>query len=586
MLRMELVTRKQTRKDRPYVQTLFIAGALVLAVLLVLWSEKPPQPKGENASELVFSSERAMRHIEQMAKQPHPTGSLAIEEVRGYLIEQMEQIGLNPQRQEYKDHLKTEYFDDHIELTNILGVIKGSGSGKPLLLMSHYDSVQSGPGANDATVSVAALLETARALKAGPQLENDIWFLITDGEEKGLLGAQVFFRDPKHREAIGMVANFEARGSKGASIMFQTSEGNGRLVSEFAKAVQNPVSNSLLADLYKKLPNDTDLTIALEYGLPGLNFAYGDGWTAYHTPMDNIENVSLNTLQHQGENALSVAQHFGGMDLTNLESGDRVYFNILGLFIQYPASWATAISVIIAVMLLAFIMIFSHRSLISWKGTLLGVLMTITAMLLSCVISYGLWQLVYHGWAEKMTMRSGATYDAMLYSVCFMLIALIVNVLIFKLVHKKVRGIEMMVSGMLLFLMLLFLSTWMLPGASYLFAIPLLSHSIAAVFVIRSNNPHRTLRHPFVLLLTWIVPIFMFTSFFYIVFIMMPPGINLFSSIIASLLLVFAYPALSVLVRSWRLVVPAALVIMIVLLAVSWIQAEPGPTRPVYTMRN
>lgn len=585
MRRMEIVTSKQTRKVRPYVQTMLIAGTLLLTVILVLWTEQPPPPKGENVSEVNFSSERAMHHVIQMAKEPHPNGSLAIEEVRGYIMGEMEQMGLNPELQEYKDTLQTEYFDGNVELTNILGVLKGSGSGKPLLLMSHYDSVSSGPGANDATVSVAALLETARALKAAPQLQNDIWFLLTDGEEKGLLGAQVFFRDPKHRGAVGMVANFEARGSKGASIMFQTSEGNCRLVKEFAKAVRNPVSNSLLADLYKKLPNDTDLTVALAYGLPGLNFAYGDGWTAYHTPMDNVENVSLNTVQHQGENALSVALHFGNMDLSNLESGNHVYFNILGLFIQYPASWASVISIIFAACLLVLIIILSRRSLIRWKGMTLGLIMTITAMLLSCGISYGLWQSVYHGWAERMTMRSGATYDAMLYSVCFLLIALIVNVLIFKLVRKKIHGIEMMISGMLLFLLLLFLSTWMLPGASYFFAIPLFSHTIAVVYVVRSKDPNRTLDHPIILLLTWVIPILMFTSFFYILFIMMPLSINLLSSMIASLLLAYAYPALRVLVRGWRLVIPAAIVILIVLLAMGWLQAEPGPLRPVYTMR-
>ncbi|WP_422657125.1 M28 family peptidase [Paenibacillus sp. EC2-1] len=582
---MDIVTSNLTRKVRPYVQTMLIAGTLVLAVLMVLWSEKPPQTKGENVSELYFSSERAMHHVIQMAQKPHPNGSLAIEEVRGYIMSEMEQMGLNPELQESKDHIKTDYFEGNVELTNILGVLKGSGSGKPLLLMSHYDSVSSGPGANDATVSVAALLETVRALRAGPQLQNDIWFLLTDGEEKGLLGAQAFFRDPIHRGAVGMVANFEARGSKGAYIMFQTSEGNGRLVKEFAKAVRNPVSNSLLADLYKKLPNDTDLTVALAYGLPGLNFAYGDGWTAYHTPMDNVDNVSLNTMQHQGENALSVAQHFGNMDLSNLESGDHVYFNLLGLFIQYPASWATVISIIFAACLLALIMILSRRSLIRWKGITLGIIMTITAMLLSCGISYGLWQLVNNGWAERMTMRSGATYDAMLYSICFLLLALIVNVLIFKLVQKQVRVIEMMVSGMLLFLLLLILSTWMLPGASYLFAIPLFSHTIAIVCVVRSKDPSHTLHHPIVLLLTWVIPILIFTSFFYILFIMMPLSINLFSSMIASLILSYAYPALLVLIRSWRLVIPAVIVILIVLLGIGWIQAEPGPSRPVYTMR-
>ncbi|SMF82607.1 Predicted aminopeptidases [Paenibacillus uliginis N3/975] len=582
---MEIITRKQPQKGRPFVLTLIVAGTLILAVFLILWSERPPQAKSEVASDLVFSSERAMRHVENIAQYPHPSGTLAINGVRVYLREQMEQLELNPELQEFNGRLKTKHFDADIELTNILGVIKGSGNGKPLLLMSHYDSVPTGPGANDASVSVASLLETARALQAGPKLQNDIWILLTDGEERGLLGAEVFFRDPKHQETIGMVANFEARGSKGSSFMFQTSEGNGRLIEEYSKAVTNPVSNSLLVDLYKKLPNDTDLTVALENGLPGLNFAYGDGWVAYHTPMDNVDNVSLQTMQHQGENALAIAKHFGNLDLSNLESENRIYFNMFGILIHYPASWSVLISVIFAGIWLFFVIYFVRKSLVTLKGSLLGLLITLGSMLLSIGLSYGLWQLIFAGWAHKVTMFSGATYDAILYNVCFALVALIVNVVLFRLVIRKVNEVDMMLSGMCLFLLLLIGSTWMLPGASYLFTIPLLAHFIALTWAIWSRKPMEIVNHPVVILGTLLIPVLMFTSFFYILFIMMPPSISLFSSAIASLILAFSYPAMKLLAQSWRLVLPAAMLAIVLLLAFGWDQAEPSPERPVYTAR-
>ena len=51
--------------------------------------------------------------------------------------------------------------------------------------MAHYDSVPFGPGAADDGAGVVTLLETARALKAGPPLKNDVIFLFTDGEEAG-----------------------------------------------------------------------------------------------------------------------------------------------------------------------------------------------------------------------------------------------------------------------------------------------------------------------------------------------------------------------------------------------------------------
>lgn len=571
----------------PYWLPLTIILSVILFISILLWFEKPPEPQGIDAPATEFSAERAMAHVEQIAQQPHPMGTPANAEVRAYLVEQMEQLGLNPDVQEFNGRLKTNYIDADIQLTNILGVIKGTKPGKPLLLMSHYDTVPMAPGANDASVSVASLLETARAIQAGPPPQNDIWILFTDGEERGLLGAEVFFRDPKHQN-IGMIANFEARGSKGSSFMFQTSEGNDRIIEEFARAVPNPVSNSLLVDLYKQLPNDTDLTVAIEHGLPGLNFAYGDGWVAYHTPMDNVENVSLETMQHQGENALAVAKHFGNLDLDGLSStSDRIYFNMFGLLVHYPAKWALPITILFAVIWLAFAVLYTRISRFSLKGSLIGVLVPLLSAVLSTAVSYGLWMLIYKLWAGKMTQYSGAgaTYDSFLYSVSFILITLIIHVASIRWILRKVNELEMLLSGTFLFLLLLIGSTWFLPGASYLFAIPLLAHFIVLTWAIFTRDPLESLNHPVVVLGTALVPVLMFASVFHILFILLQPGIHLFSVVLVGLILALMSPAVRILAHSWKWVLPAAFLAIIVLLGIGWSQAEPGPDRPVYERR-
>lgn len=566
----------------PYWLPLTTILTVILVISLMLWFEKPPEARNIDAPATEFSAERAMAHVERIAQEPHPMGSPANAEVRAYLVEQMKQLGLSPDVQEFNGRLTTKYIDADIQLTNILGVIKGTGSGKPLLLMSHYDSVPTGPGANDASVSVASLLETARAIQAGPPPQNDIWILLTDGEERGLLGAEVFFQDPAHRE-IGMIANFEARGSKGSSFMFQTSDSNSRIIEEYARAVSNPVSNSLLVDLYKQLPNDTDLTVALEHGLPGLNFAYGEGWVAYHTPMDNTENVSLETMQHQGENALAVAKHFGNLDLTDLTStSDRIYFNLFGLLVHYPVKWAIPITLVFTAIWLGFAVLFARISRLSLKGSLLGLLTPIAAIVLSAALSFGLWSLVDTLWAGKMTQPTGATYDSLLYSVSFILVTFIVHVALTRWIVRKANEMEMLLAGAFLFLLLLIGSTWFLPGASYLFAIPLLVHYAALAWAAFTRDPIESLNHPAVVLGTSLIPVLMFTSVFHIVFLMLPPGIHLFSVVLIGLILALMSPAVRMLAYAWKWVLPAAFIAIIVLLAIGWIQAEPGPDRPVY----
>ncbi|AWP30099.1 M28 family peptidase [Paenibacillus sp. Cedars] len=582
---MQIQLSRPPDRKPPYWLPLTTILTVILVISLMLWFEKPPQARSTDTPATEFSAERAMVHVEQIAQQPHPLGSSAHAEVRAYLVEQMEQLGLNPDVQEFNGRLTTKYIDQSVQLTNILGVIKGTGSGKPLLLMSHYDSVPAGPGANDASVSVASLLETARAIQAGPPPQNDIWILLTDGEEKGLLGAEVFFRDPQHRE-IGMIANFEARGSKGSSFMFQTSDSNGRIIEEYARAVSNPVSNSLLVALYKQLPNDTDLTVALEHGLPGLNFAYGDGWVAYHTPMDNTDNVSLETMQHQGENALAMAKHFGNLDLSDLSSeGDRVYFNLFGLLLHYPAKWVVAITLVLAAIWLGLVFMFARISSLSIKGSLIGLLIPILAAVLSTALSYGLWKLIDALWAGKMTQPSGATYDSLLYSVSFILVTLIVHVALTRWILRKANELEMLLGGAFLFLLLLVGSSWLLPGASYLFAIPLLVHFIALAWTAFTRDPLQSLHHPAVVLTTTLVPILLFASIFHIVFLLLPPGIHLFSVVLIGFILALMSPAVRMLAQSWKWAVPAAFIAIIVLLGIGWTQAEPGPDRPVYERR-
>ena len=74
------------------------------------------------------------------------------------------------------------------------------------------------------------MLETLRALKAGPPLDRDVIALLTDGEESGCLGARVFVTEHPWADEVGIVLNFDARGNSGPSIMFETSDGNGWLI--------------------------------------------------------------------------------------------------------------------------------------------------------------------------------------------------------------------------------------------------------------------------------------------------------------------------------------------------------------------
>ncbi len=88
---------------------------------------------------------------------------------------------------------------------------------------------------------MATLLETARALKASPPLQNDVILIFTDSEEFGPgLGAAAFLEEYPWAQEIGLVLNFEAIGRTGPSIMFETGPDSGWLVREFGSVTSSP----------------------------------------------------------------------------------------------------------------------------------------------------------------------------------------------------------------------------------------------------------------------------------------------------------------------------------------------------------
>ena len=204
--------------------SLLLTGVVVGALLLA----RPPGGVRADAPEGRFSSERAFAHVEEIARAPHPVGSKEHERVREYLVAELTALGLDPR------------VTRSGPLANVSVLLPGTGGSGgetgTLLLVAHYDTKPAAPGAGDNGAAVAAILETLRALGPGPNLENDLLVLFTDGEEIALLGARAFVAsDPRARD-VDFVLNFEARGSSGRSLLFQTSRPNRRLISAYRAA--------------------------------------------------------------------------------------------------------------------------------------------------------------------------------------------------------------------------------------------------------------------------------------------------------------------------------------------------------------
>ena len=97
--------------------------------------------------------------------------------------------------------------ETRINTHNVIGKLPGKRPALgAVLLVAHWDhfgTCAQPPaehlicnGAIDNASGIAVLLEVARRLAKGPQMDRDIYFLATTAEELGLLGAQAFAENP------------------------------------------------------------------------------------------------------------------------------------------------------------------------------------------------------------------------------------------------------------------------------------------------------------------------------------------------------------------------------------------------------
>jgi len=321
---------------------LFALLAAILGIALLRITGPAPLPANAPASS--FSAERAIAYEREIlgGDVPHPVGSPAHDAVRERLAATFRTLGYEVAIQ------KSFICTAAVTCTPIANVVaRTPGDRRPdaLVLAAHYDSVPAGPGVSDDGVGVAALVETARALR-NEHFRNPIVYLVTDAEEVGLLGAEGFVDDATSRRGIAAVVNVEARGTNGPSFLFETSRNNQWIARTIAQSLPRPATSSLYYDIYELLPNDTDLTVFKRAGLAGVGFAHIGRPIHYHTPLDNFANVTMSTLQHHGDHTIAMARALAATDLRQRSSGNAVWFDVLSFFVIW---WPQKFSLIVAI---------------------------------------------------------------------------------------------------------------------------------------------------------------------------------------------------------------------------------------------
>jgi hypothetical protein len=440
-------------------------GLLGLCAFSIVRSARPPRAVPATAPDTVFSAQRAMRHVEQIAQRPHPMGTADHDRVRDYMVDQLFALGLRAQIQQ-ATAIGTRYRDAG-RVQNVIARLPGSEpNSKAVLIMAHYDGVEAGPAAADDGAGVAAMLETLRALRARKHpLKHDVIALFTDGEESGLLGAAAFVREHPWAKDVAVVLNFEARGTTGRSLMFETGPGN-LDAARALRADRDATAGSVTAIVYRALPNDTDLSELAVLGLPALNFAFADGVERYHTSQDDVAQLNPGSLQHHGSQMLTMASTFGTEPLPRALTGDGVFFEmpIIGLVV-YSQKLELPLALLALVLVVAVVVRVR-------RGVVTGVLASVVALALSGGI----------GWAIGRRLDGLAMWSG-LYATGLVLLAMSATAACRALAMRwsSPRGLH--AGALVVWLVLALLLSSRVPGVGYLFTWPLLFTAAAALLL-------------------------------------------------------------------------------------------------------
>jgi len=453
-----------------------VAGLLAAVLLVLRGLDHAPAPVVPASDRTAFSAERAYGHLEDLVGDnlPHPPGSAAHRVVGETILEKLRAYGYEPELQE---GLKCSPLAPGCSMVrNIIAVRRGAGRGPAMMITAHYDSVPGSAAASDDGVGIAVMLEIADLLTEREPLLHDVVFLFSDSEEPGLRGAMLFADAHPLMQRVGLVVNLEARGARGPSAMFETGANNANLIRLFAGAVPRPATSSLLFEVYRRMPNNTDYTIYKRAGVTGFNFAFSRQASLYHSARDDLAHVDRASLQHQGENALAVLLAAGAVPLESLEAGGDASYVDVGMrgLLAWPASWNVpmALAGLLLVGLLAV-----WRAPVRLRAAPWAVLAVAAALVLVPLTGWLLsWPL--GRWPDVHPLDHPYPWPGRIALLAASLLAVLVSA---RWVGRRAGvAATMSVTWSVLAILSLALAIWV-PGAAFMLLLPVLAYALVGI---------------------------------------------------------------------------------------------------------
>ncbi|MGZ4199369.1 MAG: M28 family peptidase, partial [Thermoleophilia bacterium] len=335
------------------------------------------------------------------------------------------------------------------------------------------------------------------------------------------------------------------------------------LVRQFAAASTWPIASSLVNEVSRRRWIESDFTPFQAAGHAGLDFAYFAGFARNHTARDDPAHLDVRSLQHQGSSALALARRFGGLDLTDVHrgEGDAVFFDPFGgWLVVYPMRAVPFIVLACAALLVCVLVLGVRRRRLTAGGVASGLgLIALTLVATVGLVSL-VWVMLRSAYDAQGLPDVGSASDG-LHEMGLVCLAAAVATAVFAIALKNVKVAEMAVAGHVVWLAFAVATALWAPGASYLFAWPLMASLIALLVVLLLRDDPLTSIRAFVLAGLGALPGILLLSAATYLFLMTAGSRPLGPAIAIWLLLALLPVQLELIFRVTRRLVPGLLLI-------------------------
>jgi len=263
-----------------------------------------------------FSGANALYHTAKLCEMgPRQPQSPQLAASRQYIISQLQACGWEAREQRFSAQTPR----GNMEFVNIIARYKGARQPARMLLSCHIDSkiLENFVAANDGAAHTGLLLELARLLAADEQLATQLELVFFDGEEAieemiivgedGLYGSAHYASEllrsgqPLPKFAV----NVDMPGWKNLCMVVPNDiDAFGYALWQQATRDIKPAEGTFKVFEGSMIDDHVSL---IAVGIPTLNmiadFTKGGWW---HTPQDNLANISARSLQTSGEVVLRI----------------------------------------------------------------------------------------------------------------------------------------------------------------------------------------------------------------------------------------------------------------------------------------